>query len=784
MTTTHKHPEKDSMNLKTMFLKFLPFWPLFLVTTVVSLSYFYVKLKYTVPTYESKTSILIKDEKKGQEESKMEEDLNVFEPKKIVENEIEIFRSNSLVSKVVKSMGLYASAFKEKGWKGMATTPAFITSPITLEAAQPDSISQTLKLYFKYSKDNNTVTVDGHPFALREWIKFPWGTVRFLPNPYYSPDDKPREKAKYYFLITDVNHATNDVIAGLTVTPTSKQSSVITLTYKDAVPDRGEMILESIFNAYRDAAVERKNQVALRTLRFIEDRLSHVSKELDSVESGIQQYRDRSGVVDISEQSKQYLQNIESNDKQLNAMNLQLSALDEVENYVRSKAGGGSIVPSTFNIQDPTLTSLLDKLYSSESDYEKAKNTNGANNPTVLSLKEEIDRLKPKVLENINNQKKTIEAAKSYLEQNNTRYSGMLSSIPKKEKDLVEVSRQHNIKNDIYSFLLQKREETAYSISSILPDCYLVSKPTTSPYPVSPKKTFIAMLALILPVAGSVGLILLKDLFNNKILYRSDIEKLTDYPVIGELIFDKKQPPIVTDGDSRSFIVEQFRQIRAAIRYQGTPPGNIKRILVTSCIKGEGKSFVSSNLAISLARSGKKVALLEMDLHQPQISQIFQLESQKGITDFLDNKASYEELVIPSGKHENLSIISAGYPAEEPSELLTSSRLEILLRYLDKDFDHIVIDSAPFKALTDSFTIAQYCNLVLTVIRHNHTPSKLVELINTDMETHEIRNVAIIFNGVKARGMGKYSYGYGYGYGYDQKSAYNAYYSKKMKKVG
>lgn len=780
----HQSQPSEGMNVKLLFLKFLPFWPLFLITTVISVSYFYVKLKYTVPVFESTTSVMIRDEKKGQEESKMEDQLNVFEPKKIVENEIEVFRSNSIISEAVKALNLYSNTFKERGWMGMATTPAFLSSPINVEVQNPDSILIKKKEYYSYSPQTHMVLMDGKEYPLNQWIKFPWSTIRFVENPYYDPKkNDPGEKYRFYFTLTDVNAMTKNVIARLTVTPTSKQSSVITITLKDPIPDRAQLTLREIVTAYKNAAVDRKNQVANRTLKFIEDRLEKVSKELDSVESGIQNYRDRTGVVDITEQSRAYLDDKQTNDRQLSTLNLQLSALDEVEKYVESKSNEGSIVPSTFNIQDPQLSSLLEKLYTAQAQYEKLRRTSGENNPSVVALRDEIDKIRPGILDNIRNQKATINSNISYLQQSNQKYEGMLSTIPKKEKDLVEVSRLRNIKADIYSFLLQKREETSYSISSILPDCYIVSEPTTSPSPVSPKKTFIALLALVLPIGGSVGLVLLKDLFNNKILYRSDIEKYTDFPVIGEVIFDKNQPTIVTEGDSRSFIVEQFRQIRATLKYQGNPPGLQKRILTTSCVKGEGKSFISTNLAMSLARSGKKVALLELDLHQPQISNTFDLDIDTGITQYLEGKATIDSIIVPSGRHENLFILPAGRLADEPSELLVNGRLENLLNYLDGKFDTLVIDTAPFKALTDAFTIAHSCNLVLVVIRHNHTPIKLIERINEDMESHRINNVAIIFNAVKNRGLGKYSYGYGYGYGYDQKSAYSSYYSKKMKKV-
>lgn len=786
MEPNKKHTFEKDNGIKQILFKFLPFWPLFVVTTLVSCTYFYFKLKYTTPIFETTAAILIKDEKKGEENSRMEEVLNVLGSKKIVENEQEILRSNSLIDEVVKSLSLTAAVFRQSGWKGMAVKPAFTLSPVIIEARDNLQIRQYPKTYYTFDEKAQTVTFNKNTYKYGQWIDLPSGTIRFVKNPRYTPDkEEGNENVRFYFTLSDIRSVSGSIISSLTVAPSNKQSSVINLTIKDPVPQKAEVLIDEIVKAYNRSSVERKNQIAFKTLEFIEDRLKHVSRELDSVENGIQQYRDKTGVVDISEQSKQILQSIGESDNQLTNVNMQLNTLNEVENYLSSRSGqGASIAPATMTLQDQSLSNLLDKYYSTETQYEKMKNTYGENHPNVVSLRDELSKTKPAILENIRNQKSSLQSSKDLLSKTNNRYSSMLSTIPKKEKELVEVSRQRNIKNDIYSFLLQKKEEISYSISSIIPDCYIVSNPTTTASPISPKKPFMAMLALVLPMVVSVSVVLLKDLINHKILFRSDIEKYTDYPIVGELIYEKTDNPLVTDGHNRSFIVEQFRQIRTVLKHQGTPPGNVKRILVTSSVKGEGKSFVSGNLAMSYARSGKKVALLEMDLHQPKICAMYGLPETMGITQFLSGKAKAENIVLASGKHDNLYILPAGYPDDEdPSELLSNGKLEALLNYLDKQFDLIIIDSSPVKALTDAYVIAAFTDLVLLVIRHNHTPNKLLERLNEDMETQNIQNVAIVFNGVKQRGLGRYSYGYGYGYGYDQKSNYNDYYRKKIKKV-
>lgn len=780
--TNHNTLEKENNGFHQLLIKFLPYWPLFIISLIISACCLFFYLKFTIPIYETTASVLIKDEKKGQEDSKMEEILNVFGTKKIVENELEIFHSNSLIMAVVKTLNLYAPIYEEKGWRGLETTSAYLTSPVIVEVPDPSNIEESKKIYFSFENTDSSILINNNRYPLNEWINSPWGTIRFLKNPHYYPNLKKREAGgKFYFNLITLDHATNGLLGNLMVSAANKQSSIINLSIKDPISFRGEQIISEIIIAYNQASADRKSSIAFKTLNFIDERLKNASKELDSVEGSIQKYRDATGVVNMSEQSRQYLESIESNDKQLSSLDLQLSALDEVEKYVKSKSNNGNIVPSTFNINDPSLSQLLNTLSTTEAQYEKLKRTTAENNPIMLSLQEQIEKTKPNILENIRSQRRNIEAGKATLLEAKNRYSSMLSTVPQKERQLVEVSRQQNIKNDIYSFLLQKKEETAYSITSILPDCYIVSNPTTSGTPVSPKKFFLVLLAMVVPITFGISLISIKDIFNSKILYRSDIEKLTKFPIIGEIIHEDLKSKIVTENAQRSFIAEQFRLIRTGLKQQGIPPGNFKRILVTSCIKGDGKSFVSTNLAMSLARSGKKVALLELDLYQPKLRETFCVPKSNGITDYLIGNVTEEEIIYPTTKHANVYIVQAGNLVDEPSELLVNGKLEILLNYLDKKFDVLVIDSTPLKVLTDGLVLAPLCNLVLIVIRHNHTPKSHIELLNKDMASYNIKNVSIIFNGVKNRGFGKFSYGYGHGYGYDIRSSYEEYNKKAIK---
>jgi len=317
-------------------------------------------------------------------------------------------------------------------------------------------------------------------------------------------------------------------------------------------------------------------------------------------------------------------------------------------------------------------------------------------------------------------------------------------------------------------------------MNATVPQSFIVDIPMSSQFPVSPNKFFILTLAILIPVALCLAAIALKESMNGSILYRSDIEKMTTIPIIGEVIYEKLDTNIVEMNSQRRFFKEQFRQIRTTLRSFSKIQNN-KRLLVTSSIQGEGKSFVASNLAISLANSGKKIALLELDLYQPKIHTMFNIAPQGGITDFLLGNVEIEDMLIPTGI-QNLTVIPAGNLIESPSELLLNGRLELLLNKLDGLFDILVIDTPPIKPITDAFEIARMSDLMVYVIRHNYTPKVHIQFLDEEMKAHHVKNAAIVFNGIKKRGAGRYSYGYGYGYGYDDRVRYDEYGKKKTKK--
>ncbi len=452
-------------------------------------------------------------------------------------------------------------------------------------------------------------------------------------------------------------------------------------------------------------------------------------------------------MVDISAQSKQYLANVGESDQKLSDVNMQLAVLDEVEKYVESKNNEPGIVPSTFGISDKLLSQLIEKLYNTEIQYEGLKKSTAKNNPILVSLQNEIDKMKPTVLENIKSQRKSLEAGRDNLNETSNKYSSLLRTIPLKEKQLVEISRQQAIKNNIYSFLLQKREETALSLNSTVPDSRLIDKAESSFLPVWPNKPLILAIGIFGAILLGLIWIGIKEMLNNKILFRNEIESMTMIPVMGELSFDKSKRPIVINSGEKSLIAEQFRFLRATLPKSSS--SKAKRVMITSSIPGEGKSFVAANLAASIALAGRKVVLVDLDLHKPGIHSLFDIENSKGVSDYLSGQIELYDLIFKTTENENLSVIPAGTIPADPSELILNGKLEILLNYLEAIFDIIIIDTAPALAITDAYIIGSRCDINLYVVRHAFTPKIHIQLLDENTGMYKMKNIGIVFNGVK-----------------------------------
>ncbi len=758
------------------FKQYIPYWPLFVILAIVSLFGAWVYLRYSIPVYQVNAKLLVKDEKKGMNESEVLDALNLFGEKKIVENETDILKSWPLLESTVKDLKMYTSQWKRGKVKDLELYGKH--APLIVTAYNSDSIKSVGNIPFSFDLQKKNITIDKTTIPSGGVIVVNGQKFKVELNPIYKPSD---EEA---FILQFHNVADLSLIiqSGLAITPTSKQSSMINVSLLATVPAKGKDFVNHLFKVYQNASLEDKNQVAQNTLSFVDERLGLVTQQLDSVEKNIKDYKTSKGIVDISAQGSIFLESMKETDNKLTEVDIQLGVLKDVENYVQGKGKNPGTVPSIIGINDPTLGGLLDKLYAAELEYKRLEAVTGQQNDQLVILREQMAQLRPNILENIESIKRNLQVSKSKMSGGLSQTNALLRTIPEKEKALLEISRQQAIKNNIYTFLLEKREEAALSYASAVADSRVIEGAKSTREPIKPVIPMVYGIAFAIGMVLAILYVAVKEKFNNRIMFSKDIENIAKVPIIGEVSHSSTADDFVIAEGKRTAVAEQIRAIRSNLSYFGINEKGNNVLLITSSIPGEGKSFISTNLGVSLTLTGKRVVLLELDLRKPKVSSIFGIKKEKGISNYLVGATTLDQIVQPTS-FKNLFLISSGPIPPNPTELLLLPAFEKMIDDLKAQFDVVVIDTPPIGLVSDAQILSPYADASIFVVRHNHTPKSYLQLLRNLYEANKYKNMSVVFNGVKQRGMNIYGRSYGYGYGYGNEYGYGAgYYDESVGK--
>ncbi|MFS4416357.1 GumC family protein [Maribacter sp. 2307ULW6-5] len=753
--------EKNDQNLIHLVLqKFLPFWPLFLILVLLGLGLANAFLTFTTPKFETTAALVINDEKKGVDESQLMESFNVFESNKIVENEIEVLQSKDILHDVVRSLNLYAPVYKDKLIGAQAM---FNDAPIKVVARDPTNVGNTEegnKVGFQYLPEKEAVLMNNSLIPLNTWVDGPFGgsEIMFKAGEATTADDK----EEFFFELHDPRAVVDGLLGNLTVVAASKLSTVVNISYVDSHPERGNAIVDQLIGAYRSAAVESQNSLASNTLNFIDERIAEVGDQLIAVEKDLEKYRSAEGVIDLGQQGNLYLQNVGEYDRRIAEIKLQLSVLGKVEAYVVSKQTATGIVPSTLGVNDPILSELLQRLYDAEIEYQELSKTTAENNPILVSVRNRIAQIRPSILENVRSQKANLLASRQSLTSNSGKYSEALNVLPEQERKFVEISRKKKSVSDLYDFLVQKREETALSLAPTAGNVRVIQKAEASVEPVFPKSMLVYLIGALLPLFLGILWVAGRELFNTRVLFRSELEEAMPLPIVGELSYLKKAKKQVLVSEHRQlYILDQFRRLLSNLGMfdQGT---RVKTLLVTSSIVGEGKSYVSANLAMTLSLSGIKTALVDMDLRKGTVSRLFGHNGKEGgISTYLtEGKRSGLQYQV----NDNLSLFPSGESNTNSTALLVGGAWKDFITELKADFEAIIIDSPPTSLVTDATLLAQHADKTAFVVRHAHTPKFVLKHLGQTATGKGFEESVVIFNALKGRGLVKKGYGYGYGY--------------------
>ncbi|GLU52722.1 tyrosine protein kinase [Dyadobacter frigoris] len=756
MSTEFLEEDDQNFSLQDYIRRYLRYWYLFPIFFVLALTAAFFYLQITQPVYSAKTSILIKDEKKGLGGSQgdiLSELSNQFGGNKLVENELEILKSQTLMEQVVKNLNLDVAYSTKKGLKTIdlySKSPVIVKPEVITEQGleEPMIIHITDDNHFKFNNEDKV-----HTFGQR--FNNTWGA-------FVITKGKESDASDVKISFGDVKGMAEGMLGRLTVQQPNIKSTVIELTYEDVSVQKGKDVLNNLLDVYVQSSLSDKNSEASNTLKFIETRLGLITGELGDVEKDVESYKTTKGITDISAESQLFLENIKENDAKLNEVNTQISILESVDSYIKN-AGDGAVAPATYMINDPVLVSLLTKFNELELQRERYARTTTANNPLLQTINTQLDGTRQAIRENVQNLRRGMDVTKQNLQGINSRFSAGLRSIPQKEREFVGIKRQQSIKEGLYLYLLQKREETALMYASTVTDSRLIDAPISTFKPIKPKRSLIWAGAGIAGIAIPLLLINLIFLLNNTVQSRDDIEKSTHASVLGEIgqMKTAKGEPgedAIIKMTSRSAVAEQFRALRTNLQYLGD--GSCRVLMFTSSIGGEGKSFVSINLAASLAYSDKRVLLIGLDLRKPTLHERLQVPNQYGASNCLIGQGKPSDFIQTTIVHPKFDVLTSGPIPPNPSELLSNGRLPLLINELRKDYDYILIDSPPYGLVTDSSLIGEHVDATLYLVRYNYTLVDHLKRIGELQKAKRFSNLSVIFNGVN------YGAGYGYGYGY------------------
>ena len=748
--------EEEKFDLNDYIRRYLRYWYLFPIFVAISITAAWFYLQITQPIYLAKTTLLIKDEKKGiaaGAEGTIMEEMAQFNGNKLVENEIEILKSQMVMGQVVKELNLDVSIDVKDGLKTIdlyAKSPAIVKTELISEFALENPLIIHLVGSTKFRINNEKIS-----YEFGQKLRNPWGIFaveKGVASPY--------KDIQVHF--HNVQGMTGGMLGRLAVSLVNQKSTVLELTFEDPSLQRGKDVLNKLLDVYVQSSLNDKNSEASNTLKFIESRLGLITGELGDVEKDVEVYKTSKGLTDISAESQLFLENIKENDAKLNEINTQIKILESVDNFVQNP-GAGAAAPATYMINDPVLISLLTKFNELDLQRERYARTTQAGNPLLETITTQLTQTRQAIRENVQNLKRGMSVTKENLEGINTRFSSGLRTIPQKEREYVGIKRQQTIKENLYLYLLQKREETALAYASTVTDSRLIDAPVASFSPIKPKRSVIWLGSLAAGVVIPLLLINLIFLLNNKVQSREQIEKTTHASVLGEigLMKSKKgQDPseAIIKMTSRSAVAEQFRALRTNLQYLGD--GSCRTIMFTSSIGSEGKSFISINLAASLAYSDKRVVLLGLDLRKPSLHERLEIPNKKGVSNYLVGQKNLKELIQSTSIHPKFDVITSGPLPPNPSELISNGRLPELIAELRQEYDYVLIDSPPFGLVTDAALIADHVDATLYVVRFNYTLRDHLTRIADLQRNKRFANLSIIYNGVN------YGSGYGYGYGY------------------
>nr|WP_287773609.1 polysaccharide biosynthesis tyrosine autokinase [Prevotella sp.] len=788
MESIQENEEKSSFDFATIYTALILNWKWFVLSLIICMGAAHIYLRYATPIYQSAAKLLIKDDEgsgssfKGGNNSIMSAtNLGIISNSNGIDNEMEILKSRTLAQQTVYDLKLYVNYRHEGKLKDhILYGDQEVNIDMDLEHLKKLNAPMNLKITregrnyhvtgsYNVPIDNNTfnpeaVNIDKTFSALPATIGTRVGVVRFTQNGNYMLRDG--ESLKATMIAPEI--AAGKYVGNLNVTESSKTTTIVDLVLNDEIPQRAIDYLKQLAIVYNRQANEDKNEIAVRTEQFINQRLEKINAELGSTEGQLENYKKRNNMVELKTNATQAVANADQYAQKLSEANTQVALLDELTKYMNEPSNRHQPIPSNVGLSDASATSLINEYNKIALQRNQLLHSASENSPTVTPLTAQLDDLNSSIKRAMTQARAGLRIQRNSIAAQAGKYEGQINNTPEQERMLTQIGRQQEVKSGLYLMLLQKREENSISLAATADKGKLIDTPVFAGK-VTPKNSIIMLIALILGLAIPAGILFLLEFFRYKIEGHNDVEKLTNLPIIADVAIAseraKTKADIVVHENKNNLMEEIFRSLRTNLQF--LLKQHDKVIMFTSTTSGEGKTFIASNVAISFALLGKKVVLVGLDVRKPRLAELFEIDDHHhGITNLLVkdevNWSDVKEQIIPSGINDKLDILMAGPVPPNPGELVTRESLDQTMEQLKEHYDYILIDTAPVGLVTDTLALGRISNATVYVCRADFTQKASFGLINSLNMEKKLPNMSIVLNGVD---LSKKKYGYYYGYG-------------------